>query len=156
MYHRGAIKVYEWDGSPDGVRWKAPCSAKSWKDTAPKIIFVSGDCRSRFPGDLAPAVEEQPRPPHRRPPQHLPQAHQVLGHLPHQQQVTWKQWKHETASNNSAYSCWTLCKDFPPSDLLLKQLLDHCLFNPSLWIHTPAQVIINIDVQKSSNFLFLL
>ena len=30
--------------------------------------------------------------------------------------------------------------DFLLSDLLLKQLLDHCLFNPSLWIHTPAQV----------------
>ena len=26
------------------------------------------------------------------------------------------------------------------TDLLLKQLLDHCLFNPSLWIHTPATV----------------
>ncbi len=26
------------------------------------------------------------------------------------------------------------------TDLLLKQLLDHCLFNPALWIHTPAVV----------------
>ncbi len=26
------------------------------------------------------------------------------------------------------------------TDLLLKQLLDHCLFNPSLWIHTSAAV----------------
>ena len=26
------------------------------------------------------------------------------------------------------------------TDLLLKQLLDHCLFNPALWIYTPAVV----------------
>ena len=29
------------------------------------------------------------------------------------------------------------------TDLLLKQLLDHCLFNPALWIHTPAVVQVN-------------
>ena len=28
----------------------------------------------------------------------------------------------------------------PNTDLLLKQLLDHCLFNPSLWIHTPVGI----------------
>jgi hypothetical protein len=31
------------------------------------------------------------------------------------------------------------------TDLLLKQLLDHCLFNPALWIHTPAPVQISIQ-----------
>ena len=39
------------------------------------------------------------------------------------------------------------------SDLLLKQLLDHCLFNPSLWIHTPASVQIRLYSYLSSEFL---
>jgi len=39
------------------------------------------------------------------------------------------------------------------SDLLLKQLLDHCLFNPSLWIHTPAQVQIRLYSYLSTEFL---
>ena len=47
----------------------------------------SGDCWSRFPGDLPPAFQEQPRSPDGRPAQHLPQAHQVPRHLPNQQQV---------------------------------------------------------------------
>ena len=47
----------------------------------------SGDCWARFPGDLPPAFQEQPRSPDGRPAQHLPQAHQVPRHLPNQQQV---------------------------------------------------------------------
>ena len=39
------------------------------------------------------------------------------------------------------------------SDLLLKQLLDHCLFNPSLWIHTPATVQIRLYSYLSTEFL---
>jgi hypothetical protein len=39
------------------------------------------------------------------------------------------------------------------SDLLLKQLLDHCLFNPSLWIQTPASVQIRLYSYLSSEFL---
>ena len=39
------------------------------------------------------------------------------------------------------------------SDLLLKQLLDHCLFNPSLWIHTPASVQIRLYSYLSTEFL---
>ena len=39
------------------------------------------------------------------------------------------------------------------SDLLLKQLLDHCLFNPSLWIHTPARVQIRLYNYLASEFL---
>ena len=39
------------------------------------------------------------------------------------------------------------------SDLLLKQLLDHCLFNPSLWIHTPASVQTRLYSYLSSEFL---
>ena len=39
------------------------------------------------------------------------------------------------------------------SDLLLKQLLDHCLFNPSLWIHTPAPVQIRLYNYLASEFL---
>ena len=37
------------------------------------------------------------------------------------------------------------------TDLLLKQLLDHCLFNPSLWIHTPAVVQVSLPPRT---FLF--
>ena len=43
--------------------------------------------------------------------------------------------------------------DFLFSDLLLKQLLDHCLFNPSLWIHTPATVQIRLYSYLSTEFL---
>ena len=39
------------------------------------------------------------------------------------------------------------------SDLLLKQLLDHCLFNPSLWVHTPASVQIRLYSYLSTEFL---
>lgn len=41
----------------------------------------------------------------------------------------------------------------PNSELLLKQLLDHILFNPSLWIYTPAQVQIRLYSYLSSEFL---
>merc|ERR1719187_2192353 len=37
--------------------------------------------------------------------------------------------------------------------LVLKQLLDHCLFNPSLWIHTPASVQIRLYSYLSTEFL---
>lgn len=39
------------------------------------------------------------------------------------------------------------------TDLLLKQLLDHCLFNPALWIHTPAEVQIRLYSYLSQEFL---
>lgn len=39
------------------------------------------------------------------------------------------------------------------TDLLLKQLLDHLLFNPSLWIHTPAAVQIKLYSYLASEFL---
>lgn len=39
------------------------------------------------------------------------------------------------------------------TDLLLKQLLDHCLFNPSLWIHTPASVQIKLYNYLATEFL---
>ena len=39
------------------------------------------------------------------------------------------------------------------TDLLLKQLLDHCLFNPSLWIHTPAPVQTKLYAYLATDFL---
>ncbi len=39
------------------------------------------------------------------------------------------------------------------TDLLLKQLLDHCLFNPSLWIHTPASVQTKLYSYLATDFL---
>jgi hypothetical protein len=39
------------------------------------------------------------------------------------------------------------------TDLLLKQLLDHCLFNPALWIHTPAAVQIKLYSYLATEFL---
>ena len=39
------------------------------------------------------------------------------------------------------------------TDLLLKQLLDHCLFNPSLWVHTPASVQIKLYSYLATDFL---
>lgn len=39
------------------------------------------------------------------------------------------------------------------TDLLLKQLLDHCLFNPSLWIHTPAAVQTRLYGYLAADFL---
>lgn len=39
------------------------------------------------------------------------------------------------------------------SDLLLKQLLDHCLFNPALWIHTPALVQSKLYSYLATDFL---
>ena len=39
------------------------------------------------------------------------------------------------------------------SDLLLKQLLDHCLFNPALWIHTPASVQTKLYSYLATDFL---
>ncbi|XP_065209719.1 neurobeachin isoform X2 [Planococcus citri] len=39
------------------------------------------------------------------------------------------------------------------SELLLKQLLDHILFNPALWIYTPAQVQIRLYSYLSTEFL---
>ena len=39
------------------------------------------------------------------------------------------------------------------TDLLLKQLLDHCLFNPALWIHTPAVVQTKLYSYLSTEFL---
>ena len=39
------------------------------------------------------------------------------------------------------------------TDLLLKQLLDHCLFNPALWIHTPATVQIKLYSYLATDFL---
>eukprot|EP00095_Tigriopus_kingsejongensis_P003666 maker-scaffold11_size778918-snap-gene-3.18 protein:Tk03666 transcript:maker-scaffold11_size778918-snap-gene-3.18-mRNA-1 annotation:"PREDICTED: neurobeachin-like" len=39
------------------------------------------------------------------------------------------------------------------TDLLLKQLLDHCLFNPSLWIHTPANVQTKLYSYLATDFL---
>ena len=39
------------------------------------------------------------------------------------------------------------------SDLLLKQLLDHCLFNPALWIHTPANVQTKLYSYLATDFL---
>ena len=39
------------------------------------------------------------------------------------------------------------------SDLLLKQLLDHCLFNPALWIHTPASVQTKLYSYSATDFL---
>ncbi|XP_013144824.1 PREDICTED: neurobeachin isoform X2 [Papilio polytes] len=41
----------------------------------------------------------------------------------------------------------------PNSDLLLKQLLDHVLFNPSLWIHTPAAVQARLYCYLATDFL---
>ncbi|XP_021695060.1 neurobeachin isoform X4 [Aedes aegypti] len=39
------------------------------------------------------------------------------------------------------------------SDLLLKQLLDHVLFNPSLWIYTPATVQARLYAYLATEFL---
>ncbi|XP_033217020.1 neurobeachin-like [Belonocnema kinseyi] len=39
------------------------------------------------------------------------------------------------------------------SDLLLKQLLDHVLFNPALWIYTPAPVQIRLYSYLATEFL---
>ncbi len=39
------------------------------------------------------------------------------------------------------------------TDLLLKQLLDHCLFNPALWIHTPAVVQTKLYSYLATEFL---
>ncbi|XP_040571121.1 neurobeachin isoform X7 [Lepeophtheirus salmonis] len=39
------------------------------------------------------------------------------------------------------------------SDSLLKQLLDHCLFNPTLWIHTPALVQTKLYSYLATDFL---
>ncbi|XP_059080572.1 neurobeachin-like isoform X3 [Tigriopus californicus] len=39
------------------------------------------------------------------------------------------------------------------TDLLLKQLLDHCLFNPALWIHTPANVQTKLYSYLATDFL---
>ena len=39
------------------------------------------------------------------------------------------------------------------TDLLLKQLLDHCLFNPALWIHTPAPVQTKLYAYLATDFL---
>ena len=39
------------------------------------------------------------------------------------------------------------------TDLLLKQLLDHCLFNPALWIHTPAPVQTRLYAYLATDFL---
>ena len=39
------------------------------------------------------------------------------------------------------------------TDLLLKQLLDHILFNPALWIHTPANVQTKLYSYLSTDFL---
>uniref|UniRef100_A0A1B0DN80 Uncharacterized protein n=1 Tax=Phlebotomus papatasi TaxID=29031 RepID=A0A1B0DN80_PHLPP len=39
------------------------------------------------------------------------------------------------------------------SDLLLKQLLDHVLFNPSLWIYTPANVQARLYSYLATEFL---
>lgn len=39
------------------------------------------------------------------------------------------------------------------TDLLLKQLLDHCLFNPSLWLHTSAQVQTKLYSYLATEFL---
>ncbi|CAG4994400.1 unnamed protein product, partial [Parnassius apollo] len=41
----------------------------------------------------------------------------------------------------------------PNSDLLLKQLLDHILFNPALWIHTPAAVQARLYCYLATDFL---
>ncbi|XP_046970630.1 neurobeachin-like isoform X6 [Vanessa cardui] len=41
----------------------------------------------------------------------------------------------------------------PNSDLLLKQLLDHVLFNPALWIHTPAAVQARLYCYLATDFL---
>ena len=37
--------------------------------------------------------------------------------------------------------------------MLLKQLLDHILFNPSLWIHTPANVQTKLYSYLATDFL---
>ena len=89
-------------------------------------VLRLGDCWPRFPGDLPPALQVLPRSPHSRPPQHLPQTHQVNP-------------LHISAAEPFATRYLVTCPT-NNSDLLLKQLLDHCLFNPSLWIHTPAKV----------------
>ena len=39
------------------------------------------------------------------------------------------------------------------TDLLLKQLLDHCLFNPALWIHTAASVQTKLYSYLATDFL---
>ena len=70
------------------------------KNPLPTDFCPPGDCWSRFPGDLPPALQEQPRPPNGRPAQHLPQAHQVPGHLPHQQQVS------SLFTSNLTYTAW--------------------------------------------------
>ena len=49
----------------------------------PDSLCSAGDSWSRVPCDLPPSLQEQPRSPHCRPPQHLPQAHQVPRHLSH-------------------------------------------------------------------------
>ncbi|XP_061716778.1 neurobeachin isoform X4 [Cydia pomonella] len=41
----------------------------------------------------------------------------------------------------------------PNSDLLLKQLLDHVLFNPALWVHTPAAVQARLYCYLATDFL---
>ncbi|GBP72418.1 Neurobeachin [Eumeta japonica] len=41
----------------------------------------------------------------------------------------------------------------PNSDLLLKQLLDHVLFNPALWVHTPASVQARLYCYLATDFL---
>ncbi|XP_052124935.1 neurobeachin isoform X3 [Frankliniella occidentalis] len=41
----------------------------------------------------------------------------------------------------------------PNSELLLKQLLDHVLFNPALWIYTPANVQTRLYSYLASEFL---
>ena len=39
------------------------------------------------------------------------------------------------------------------TDLLLKQMLDHCLFNPALWIHTLAPVQTKLYSYLATEFL---